>query len=441
MTTRTKVPPPSFDRRLAVLRGLRGAGVPSFTERIRELVVVASSSRGGSSMFTDLLRESSDLLHLRAEINPFLRLAGLDHPVAGDDDRLEPRHWQGLSRRRRRLLDEELALDAGTPAARVDDGAHLLDVAWRLAVQWPAVDFDPERVVRAGRRVLDRVRRESGWDAGELRDGRRFQWELLHDLAADGYAVDHRYYDLPGTDAVRPPRGAPGDRLVEEPPFVALRAWRRADERDCDTKPLVVKTPSNAYRLAFLRAMFPNARLRVVHLTRNPAASINGLFDGWRHPGFHAHRMTEPLRIAGYSDECPLDRWWWKFDLPPGWRQHTGSPLTTVCAFQWRSAHDAVLDAVRDDGINSVQVRYEDLVSGAESRTRCVARLCDWLGIPFDGTFARAVRDGLDPVVTTKPPSPGRWRRRAEAINEVLAGDVLRTAERLGYGGDPAHWI
>ena len=67
--------------RLATLRRLRGPAVPDFSLRVRELVVVASSSRGGSSMLAETLRESSALLHLHAEINPFLRLVGVSRVV------------------------------------------------------------------------------------------------------------------------------------------------------------------------------------------------------------------------------------------------------------------------------------------------------------------------------------------------------------------------
>lgn len=88
----------------------------------------------------------------------------------------------------------------------------------------------------------------------------------------------------------------------------------------------MIKTPGNAYRLGFLRAAFPNARLRVLHLTRNPAASVNGLVDGWLHHGFHAYRLDEPLRITGYADVRPADRHWWKFDLPPSWPEYTAAP-------------------------------------------------------------------------------------------------------------------
>ena len=40
-------------------------------DQVRDVVVVASSSRGGSSMLMELLRYSENLLHLQAELIPF----------------------------------------------------------------------------------------------------------------------------------------------------------------------------------------------------------------------------------------------------------------------------------------------------------------------------------------------------------------------------------
>ena len=78
-------------RVLSRLSGLHESTPCVELDRIREVVVVASSSRGGSSMLMELLRHSEHLLHLQAELNPFLVLAELGWPHSGSDsDRLEP---------------------------------------------------------------------------------------------------------------------------------------------------------------------------------------------------------------------------------------------------------------------------------------------------------------------------------------------------------------
>lgn len=142
-------------RRLEVLRPLRGTPVPRFCTKVRDLVVVASSSRGGSSMLSELLRSSPHLLHLRGELNPLLRLVGLDHPHSGTgSDALDAAHWHGLPPWSRALFEAELSLDAGSPGTGVENLA--VDAAWRLVVQWPGLDLDPVDLVRTAEAVLDR---------------------------------------------------------------------------------------------------------------------------------------------------------------------------------------------------------------------------------------------------------------------------------------------
>jgi hypothetical protein len=55
--------------RLAALRERRGDGRLA-CEAVRRLVVVCASSRGGSSLFGEMLRGLPGLLHTSAEINP-----------------------------------------------------------------------------------------------------------------------------------------------------------------------------------------------------------------------------------------------------------------------------------------------------------------------------------------------------------------------------------
>ena len=423
--------------RLTRLRALRPGGVAHFCSQVRSVLVIASSSRGGSSMLTETLRASRALLHLQAEINPFLRLAGLGFPDSGTgSDRLDAAHVAALAPAARELLDEELARDAGTAADAPDPEQFPLDVAWRLTVQWPQLPLDPLAVADMARRAL---RGTAPRDPGAV------TLSVLRGLHQQGVPVSPWYYDLP-RDLLRheafgaPSPHAPGRLLIEEPPFVLARPWRRAGPADLRDKTLVIKTPSNAYRLEFLRALFPHARLRVLHLTRNPAAAVNGMYDGWLHNGFHAHRMTTPLAITDYVERCEDNRWWWKFDLPPGWQDYTDAPLLKVCAFQWRSSHQAVLDDLDRTAVDSLTLPFEDLISGPERRIVSFERLSDWLGIPLDGELKHAVHHGIAPVAATARPRARRWQGRADLIERALDAPTLQVADRLGYA-DASDWI
>src|SRR5437660_12935127 len=94
--------------RLDALRRRRGPGVAHFSAKVRDVVVLASSSRGGSSMLAEMLRASSSLVHLQAEINPFLRLVGLAFPTSGtNSDELRASHADDLGPEARKALDED----------------------------------------------------------------------------------------------------------------------------------------------------------------------------------------------------------------------------------------------------------------------------------------------------------------------------------------------
>lgn len=430
--------------RLGRLRERREPTPLGGLDAVRQVVVLASSSRGGSSMLLELLRRSTDLVNLQAEFNPFLAIAGLTWPGSGEtSDRLDARHAD-LSVDTRAVFERELLLDAtvGSSVAALDqDVAERLvhDLCWRLVAQWPHQDFDLDEVCALTRRTL----------AGMAQpvDGVELHLRVLRDLRGRHPGIDPWLSDVelakigqhfPGERApTTPPTGA----LLEEPPFVFVRPRRRPTLDELGRLPLVLKAPSNAYRLPFLRALFPKAQVRILHLTRNPAASVNGLVDGWLYRGFHAHHLAEPLRIPGYSDLRPQDAHFWKYDLPPGWQDWTDRPLVEVCGLQWRSTHQHILqDLVAHPDTDLHRLRFEDVVGDRARRGAVFARLCDWLGIPLAGPLLDAVTDGLPPIMSTATPRHRRWFARAEQLATVLADPaVLSVAERLGYV-DPDTW-
>jgi hypothetical protein len=147
---------------------------------------------------------------------------------------------------------------------------------------------------------------------------------------------------------LEPPSGPPGRHIVEMPPFVLVGPWRRPDTSALSSAPLVLTTPRNAFRLPLFESLFPEARLDVLHLTRNPAAAVNGLVGAWCHRGFFNCAVggdgSGPLRITGYSDVYPdWGTTWWNVDFWPGWEEFSDESLVRVCAEQWRQPHEAAL--------------------------------------------------------------------------------------------------
>jgi Sulfotransferase family len=436
---------PAFSPSLTQLRTLREPGPSNFLTQVRSVVLIASSSRSGSSMLAETLRHSTDLLSLSAEMNPFLRMVGLGFPDSGSaSDRLDARHLDLLDASAHEVLSGELARDVGYPAAAMSAVEFAANTAWRLAVQWPHLSLDPHMCMNLTLDVIRRIHRGRGCGSAEIPDAEHVFIQLLAVLRRQGMPVSSGLYDLPTSKAGHPSAettdAALGECLLEEPPFVVPRLWRRADPAEVANKALVIKTPSNVYRFGLLQALFPNARLRVVHLTRNPAAAINGLYDGWRSKWFHSHQMAEPLRIRGYADEFPASARWWKFDLPPGWQEYTDADLLEVCAFQWRSAHQAILGEIASSDVDHLEIRFEDILSSPQCRVKTFRYLGSWLGIPFRGGYQRAAEQGVPTLVTTAKPTPGRWLSRASQIYRVLDPQVLDLTVRLGYENSRA-WI
>jgi hypothetical protein len=431
--------PVSREQALQRLHQLSAARGPADLSGLAEVVLVMCSSRGGSSVFMELLRHHTGLLHLHGEINPALAMAGLLHPDSGTgSDALDDSH---ATPQAQRTIHRVLAQDAGHPVGWTDSiearEALAAELCWRLSAQWPLSHFDMNQVRAAVSQAV--MMAETSSDGSPTQ---RFHARLLLAIRAHHPEVNPWYYDLDPrlVQAWFPdmpvPTGPPSPLVIEEPPFVLTPPWAHAGPGDLSTKTLIFKTPSNSYRLPFLTALFPQARVRVLHLTRNPAAAINGLVDGWQYRGFHAHPMAAPLGIPELSE---ADRSWWKYDLPPGWKDWTDRSLVEVAGLQWSSAHQAILGALADRPVDTLRVRFEDVIS--EQRRQTFARICQWLGVPMAPSLDRVLTAGLPPIMSTARPRQRRWFARAEMLGPVLESTtVAQTATMLGYT-DRAEWI
>jgi hypothetical protein len=417
------------ERYLALRSGLPA---PDVCAHVREVVILASSSRGGSSIFAEVLRRVPGLVHLRAEMNPPLRLFGCagvesdavpaDHPVPA-----------GLS--------SALGADCGRPTASIPASAvpaFAAEIAARLVLQWPELPVTLSPVLADVEATLAELR-ASGWPPERFVDPGAFYAALFRRLRARWPSFRPAAYDMDRARLVQlEPTGpflpvAP----IEEPPFVLPLPWEHATEAELERLPLVIKTPGNAYRLDWLARLFPRARVRILHLTRNPAASINGLVDGWCYPGFHSHDAGG-LAIAGYSDQVPGGERWWKFDRPPGWEAFRSVPLSQVCAFQWASAHRAIL---AHDSPDRFVLRFEDVLGPTERQTVAMRRLSAWLGLPGGDELVGVLGRGLPLVMATEAPRHRRWFARIGTLEPLCATSLVsETRAALGYADDPAEW-
>ncbi|GAA1591029.1 hypothetical protein [Actinoplanes couchii] len=397
--------------------------------------MVVSSPRGGSSHLAELLRGCPSLLHLPGETPPLLTLAGLDPLSRTGCEELGAADAADFAE----ALDREFAREAGAPADRCDLPELAAWLHRRLTMQWPDETFETDEVAgyvaeaTAVARLPER--------AAEFGDLAEFHLEFLAAVRAAHPRVDPYYYDLdedlvtarfPGLDVPQAPHQA--DRLVEVAPFLIARPWRLADPDELAGRTLVIKAPGCSYQIPFFRALFPHARVRILHLTRAPGPSINGLMIAWLHRGFFSRTVPEELAIGGYSDVHP--EWgdhWWNFDLPPGWTDMTKEPLEAVCAFQWASAHRAVGAEIARSQVDHLTVRHEDLVGSGRKRHAAVHRLGCWLGLS-SAEIERLATATIDPVSATAKPDENRWKRNAHVILPAMRAPHIReVASDLGY--------
>src|SRR5690606_2916237 len=98
--------------------------------------------------------------------------------------------------------------------------------------------------------------------------------------------------------------------------------------------------------------IFADHEVAFIHLTRNPAAAINGLLDGWDDRCFWQHQV--PGRTGPSSSRN------WCFDLVDGW-QHA-EELIDLCQLQWAEPHQRILAAGL--GSKMVRVAFEDFQRG-----------------------------------------------------------------------------
>lgn len=385
---------------------------------LSEVILIASSSRGGSSVFTEYLRHSNALLHMRGEFNPWLNKCGLVYPHSGTgSDALFEADLEGKS--------EELWAWLGAEIGNMSQS----DVAWsqfpkhlhrRLQLQWPEERLDVSEVQSAMNWVLER------WPQFKTLIGlspERFHLALMQRLHTMGRGhIRPHWYDI-ASESLSEWGWDPDDlggvpALIEEPPLVLITPWQRPSISDLRKKPLVIKTPSNAYRLEFLRAFFSKQRLRIIHLKRGPAAAINGLYDGWRYPrGFHAHRIPSCVPKMCESVGPHPTPGIWKYDLPPGWESVQQSLLVEICAFQWLSAHQSILASDVGAGTR-LSLWFENLL-GPDSRLE-IDRLIEWLGIEADDHLRHQVLEDLPPIMATQRPRRSRWFSRAALIQPQL---------------------
>jgi hypothetical protein len=390
---------------------------------VRKVAVILCSSRSGSSLLKDLLATHPDVASLDGEIEPFLALSKNGFGFNSSSDaitRLE---------NSKALLDN-LMDDLTVPATQVFS-ADMLKRKWekRCLLQFPSLFLQRDRrdsVMQSVEEALADMKEKGTQQENVLQSSiltrifRRDPWRI-------------HFYD--GRNGMGERRCFDETLKIEEPPFVSPRPYRRAFEpEDAREKILLFKSPADAYRAGIYEQIFPNAEILYIHLIRGYAQTVNGLMDGWLSPiGFFSHNLRAAgleLDIAGYSDQVPFGKHWWKFDLPPNWHEFLHARLEDVCLNQWLSAHLSILGAYP----GALKLAFEDFLTAPEEVLQRVTRYLGLSKLPPQGS--------LPVLMATEMPARQRWRKRGA----ILLGmgerqEVKATMHRLGYSMRPETWL
>ncbi|MCP4104146.1 MAG: sulfotransferase [Desulfobacteraceae bacterium] len=217
-------------------------------------------------------------------------------------------------------------------------------------------------------------------------------------------------------------RNYESNRLTDAPPDVAaaVKHWfarqlrNRAgklflnteeNERPKATR-FLEKTPKNAFRIPFLKKVFPDALF--IFLYRDPQENISSMLEGWRSKRFLAYRDMPgwPYRE-------------WRFLLPPNWQTLAECPLAEIAAYQWNAANQYILDDLAALPRHEwCFVTYKSLV---EQPAEAIRRISSFAGLEWDEQAEVSVSGNLPlSSMVISPPSADKWRRHEAEIIPIL---------------------
>jgi hypothetical protein len=183
-----------------------------------------------------------------------------------------------------------------------------------------------------------------------------------------------------------------------------------------DSVRFLEKTPKNALRIPFLKAVFPDAKFIFLH--REAPANISSIMEAWRTGAF----VTYP-DLPGWQGRP------WSLLLIPGWRELIGAEPARVAMRQWQTTNATILDdlSALPSG-DWCAMRHEDFVSDPAGT---LEQLSAFIGIPYGAGLRALAAKPLKPsAYTFTPPDKEKWRRNEAAIRAVI-GEADALAARL----------
>ncbi|MEM7359121.1 MAG: sulfotransferase [Pseudomonadota bacterium] len=176
------------------------------------------------------------------------------------------------------------------------------------------------------------------------------------------------------------------------------------------------KTPKNALRIPFFKAMFPQAKF--VYLHRRAQPNIGSIIDAWQSGKFVTY-----ADLPGW-DEPP-----WSLLLTPGWAEYKGGDLAQIAAHQWAVTNHVIMDDLSElPAGDSFVVSYEDLLADPH---RVLSEVCGFMEVPFGPKMRSFAQTGFPHSrYALTAPASDKWKRHETEI-EAVAESLLSIQERI----------
>jgi hypothetical protein len=253
-----------------------------------------------------------------------------------------------------------------------------------------------------------------------------------HDI---NYVWKYGHYALPH-DELRP------DQLTPRLARVIRRCLARFRGPD-PAAHLLEKTVSNTLRVAYVRAVLPDARF--IHLVRDGRAVAASARRMWQAPADWGRLWQKlatfpPAAVPRYGADylrAYLRRRLRRDQQVTSWGPRFAGldqavarlPLLSVCGLQWRHCVEATLDGLAQIPSEcQLEVRYEELVHDPAAQLAAIFRFLDLDTAPEALALARG---------SLTPDHLGKWRQQIEPAELAsLLEEIAPALQRLGYAFD-----
>ena len=180
-----------------------------------------------------------------------------------------------------------------------------------------------------------------------------------------------------------------------------------AEHNRPDSIRFLEKTPKNALRIPFLKALFPDALF--IYLKRDYKSNVSSLIDGWR-----SHKFIAYKNMPDFEDRH------WKFLLIPEWQTLHNRSIAEIAHQQWQQSNLTIQQDLAELPNNCwMSIDYQDLILQPEKIARQVS---DFAVLEWDEVIQARCENGL-PIsrLTLSSPQANKWEKHQCFLEELNA--------------------